>query len=212
MQEPIILGVTPARGGSSTIPRKNVQPIAGKPLIAWTIEAARSSRLLNRYLVSTEDREIAAIAREYGVQVLPRPARLASDAATTLMVLQHVLETVPAEIVVLLQCTSPVRDEGLIDACIKKFLDEEADSLATGFMCTWYEWGTYDKRRQELRGFFHDDGNVYVVKAERIRNGDFWGEKRVRYPTSREQNFEIDDAFDFWLNEEILKKRHGNSR
>lgn len=201
----MILGITPARGGSKTIPRKNVKKIAGKPLICWTIEAAKQSKLLDRYVVSTEDEEIARIAKWYGAQVVDRPAKLATDKATTIAVMRGVLKKIPADVVVLLQCTSPVREKGLIDACIRRFLDTKADSLATGFMCNLYEWGAYDnKRRQDLKGWFHDDGNVYVMKAENIRKGELWGKKREKYVISTEQNFEIDDEFDFWLNEKIL--------
>jgi len=87
----MILGVIPARGGSKGIPRKNIRMIAGKPLIAWTIEAALKAKLLDRLVVSTEDREIARIAGDRGAEVIGRPAELASDEATTLSVLQHAL-------------------------------------------------------------------------------------------------------------------------
>jgi len=200
-----ILGITPARGGSKTIPRKNIREIAGKSLIAWTIEAASASRLLNTYVVSTEDAEIASVAKRYGAEVIDRPRKLASDRATTLSVMQDVLRKIPADIVVLLQCTSPVREEGLIDKCIQTFLDAKADCLATGFICNLYEWGSYDnKRRQDLKGWFHDDGNVYVMKAQNILKGELWGKKREQLTISRAQNFEIDEEFDFWLNEQIL--------
>lgn len=202
-----ILGVTPARGGSKAIPKKNIKEIYGKPLIAWTIEAAKKSKLIDRYVVSTEDKKIAQIARKYGAKVVDRPKKLATDTATTLSVLQDVLKKIPADIVVLLQCTSPVRDEGLIDDCIKKFFASKADSLATGFMCELYEWGKYSKRRQDLKGFFHDDGNIYVIKGNLIRKGSLWGKKMKKIIISKEQNFEIDDEFDFWLNEQILKIR-----
>lgn len=200
-----ILGITPARGGSKTIPRKNIKEIAGKPLIAWGIEAAKNSRLLNDYVVSTEDAEIASVAKHYGAKVVDRSKKLANDKATTLSVMQDVLKKIPADIVVLLQCTSPVRQKGLIDKCIQTFLKKHADSLATGFICNWYEWGSYDnKRRQDLKGWFHDDGNVYVMKAKNIVKGDLWGKKREQLLISRAQNFEIDEPFDFWLNDQIL--------
>ena len=203
----MIIGVTPARGGSKSILGKNIKELCGTPLIAWTIEAAKQSKLLDRYVVSTDDREIAEIAREYGAEVLGRPKELATDETSTLSVLQDVLKKIDADIVVLLQCTSPIRDRSLIDQCIKKFLETNADSLATGFACKLYGWGTYSVRRQDLEGFFHDDGNVYVIKADLIRKGKLWGEKMVRMEISREQNVEIDDEFDFWLAEQILKKR-----
>lgn len=203
----MILGITPARGGSKGIPKKNIKEICGKPLIAWTIEAAKKSKLLDRYVVSTEDKEVAEVARRYGAEVIDRPRELAEDNVPTLPVLQDVLKKIPADVVVWLQCTSPVRDDGLIDYCIKRFLDSGADSLATGFICKLYEWGKYDKPRQKLKGWFHDDGNVYVLKADLIKKGTPWGKKMEKVIISREQNFEIDDEFDFWLNEKILKKR-----
>jgi CMP-N-acetylneuraminic acid synthetase len=205
----MILGVTPARGGSKGLPRKNLRTLCGKPLIGWTIEEALRSRLLDRYVVSTEDPEIAAVSRSRGAGVLPRPAHLSTDEATTLSVLQHVLREIPADTLVLLQCTSPVRDEGLIDRCIERFLETGADSLATGYMCSLFPWGEYSARRQDLRPFFHDDGNVYVMRADLVEKGELWGDRRERLMTGREENFEIDDEFDLWLNEEILKRRTG---
>ena len=205
----MILGITPARGGSKGIPKKNIKEICGKPLLAWTIEAAKKSRLLDTYVVSTEDKEIAEIARRYGAEVVPRPPELSTDEATTLSVMQDVLGKIDADVVVLLPCTSPVRDDGLIDYCIKRFLETKADSLATGFICKLYEWGTYSARRQDLKGFFHDDGNVSVTKGELIKRGTLWGKKMERVLIDKDQTFEIDDEFDFWLNEQIIKKRLG---
>ncbi|MBM4133146.1 MAG: acylneuraminate cytidylyltransferase family protein [Nitrospira sp.] len=204
----MILGITPARGGSKGIPRKNLREMHGKPLIAWTIESAKSSKLLDRFVVSTEDAEIAAMARRYGAEVLDRPKDLATDEATTLSVLQQVLTHIPADVVVLLQATSPIRDADLIDRCIARFLETRADSLATGFVCKFTEYGRNELRRQDIPGFFYDDGNIYVVKAELLRQGDRYGTHIERMELDREQNVEIDDEFDFWLAEQVLMKRH----
>jgi len=201
------LGVIPARGGSKGIPRKNIKEIAGKPLIAWTIEAAKASKKLDRFVVSTEDSEIASISKKYGAEVIDRPIELATDEATTLSVLQHVLSKIDADAVVILQPTSPVRDRGIIDKCIERFKDAKADSLATGFICKFMEYGTYTQRRQDLKGFFYDDGNIYVIKSELIKNGILVGKKAERVETTREQNIEIDDDFDFWILEKILLQR-----
>lgn len=205
----MIIGITPARGGSKGIPRKNIREIYCKPLIAWTIEAAKKSKLLDRYIVSTEDKEIAGIAKKCGAEVVSRPPELATDEATTLSVLQDILKKIKADIIVLLQCTSPVRDDDLIDKCVKRFLESGADSLATGWECNLFEWGTYSTRRQQLKSFFHDDGNIYILKADIVKAGQLWGKKMEKFPISREQNFEIDEEFDFWLNEQILKKKAG---
>jgi N-acylneuraminate cytidylyltransferase len=204
----MILGVIPARGGSKGIRKKNIKPICGKPLIAWTIEAAQESELLDRFVVSTEDAEIAAVSNQWGAEVIDRPASLATDTATTLSVIQNILTKVDADTVVLLQCTSPVRTPGLIDQCIRKYQESDSDSLATGYFCSLFEWGTYSARRQELKEFFHDDGNVYVVRAENIRKGDLFAGKRETVIVPRECSFEIDDEFDFWINDQILQKRN----
>ncbi len=204
-----ILGVTPVRGGSKGIPRKNIKELAGKPLIAWTIESARNSKLLDEYIISTEDSEIAAVAEKYSAKVLARPYELAQDETSTLAVLQHVLEHISADIVVLLQATSPMRYAGLIDECIKKFIETGADSLATGFMCKYAPYASNNKRRQDMQGFFYDDGNVYVIKADVIRKGDRYGKRIEQVLLDRKYNIEIDEEFDFWLAEEILKSTGG---
>jgi len=203
----MILGVTPARGGSKGVPRKNLRPLCGKPLIAWTFEAASAASLLDRYVVSTEDKEIAEVACRAGVEIIERPEGLATDEASTLSVLQHVLTRVPADILVLLQATSPIRNPGLIDQCIQTLLDTGADSLATGFICKYTEYGKNELRRQDIPGFFYDDGNVYVIRADLVSRGDRFGERIERVVLDREQNIEIDGEFDFWLAEQVLKRK-----
>ena len=202
----MILGVTPARGGSKGVPGKNLKSLCGKPLIAWTIEAAKNARLLDDYLVSTEDLEIARVAEEWGARVLWRPAELATDEVPTLPVLQDVVTQQPADTVVLLQATSPIREPDLIDRCIERFLETQADSLATGFMCKYQEYGSNGSPRQDIEGFFYDDGNVYVIRADLLAQGDRHGEKIERVYLDREQNVEIDDEFDFWLAEQVMKR------
>lgn len=205
----MILGVTPARGGSKGVPRKNIRPVAGRPLLAWTVEAAQRARRLDRYVVSTEDSETAVVARALGAEVLVRPAHLATDETSTLDVLRDVVDRVPADIVVLLQATSPVRDDGLIDRCIEEFEATRVDSLATGFRCLHTAYGANTLRRQEMQGTFCDDGNVYVIRADLLRAGDRYGVRRHEVIVDREQNVEIDDEFDLWLAEQVLRRRVG---
>ena len=204
----MIFGVIPARGGSKGIPQKNVRQVCGKPLIAWTIEAAQQSVLLDRWVVSTEDPEIARISRRYGAEILNRPPQLATDTTPTLHVLKHALDHVSADIVVLLQPTSPIRSSGLIDRCIRQFQDTQADSLATGFMCKYQEYALGNNlRRQDRAGFFYDDGNVYVLRAAMVSAGEQFGEKIDRVLLDREQNIEVDDFFELWLAEKVLERR-----
>ena len=204
----MIFGVIPARGGSKGIPQKNVRQVCGKPLIAWTIEAAQQSVLLDRWVVSTEDPEIARISRRYGAEILNRPPQLATDTTPTLHVLKHALNHVSADIVVLLQPTSPIRSSGLIDRCIRQFQDTQADSLATGFMCKYQEYALDNNlRRQDRAGFFYDDGNIYVLRASMVSAGEQFGEKIERVLLDREQNIEVDDFFELWLAEKVLERR-----
>ena len=203
----MILGITPARGGSKGIPRKNIKMITGLPLVAWTIRAAKESKLLSRYIVSTEDDEIAAVSRQHGAEVLPRPAALAADEVLTLDVLRHVCQDTSSDIIVLLQATSPVRRPGLIDECIGEFIRYDYDSLATGFISKSTECGAKSMRRQDIPGIFCDDGNVYVIKTSLIKDGERWGKKIGRKIISRFENTEIDDEFDFWLAEKILAEK-----
>jgi N-acylneuraminate cytidylyltransferase len=176
-------------------------------MLLWTIEAAQRAHLLDRVVVSTEDPEIAAVTRASGCEVLPRPQELAGDDTTTLEVLQHIVSLIPCHTVVLLQPTSPIRSEGLIDACVERFRTTGCHSLATGFICKYQEYGTgRNLPRQKLPGFFYDDGNVYVIRADLIRSGDRFGKKQERFIISREENFEIDDEFDLWMVEQVLVK------
>ena len=207
----MILGLIPARGGSKGVPGKNIKVICGKPLIAWTIERALQSKKLDKVLVSTDSEEIAAVAGQYGAEVLMRPAELATDAASTQDVMVHALQACPADVLVLLQPTSPCRHEDLIDECIEEFLAGGYDSLATGFDCDYKEYGTNTLPRQQIKGFFYDDGNVYVIKAGNILAGDRYGKKIGRMYLSRWENQEIDDEFDFWLLEQILKEKEGKN-
>jgi len=203
----MVLGVIPARGGSKGVPRKNLKPIAGKPLIVWTIEAAAKSKLMTRCVVSTEDDEIAQVVACHGASVLRRPAELATDDADTLVVLQHALEQMPADVVVVLHPTSPIRREGLIDGCIQRFLDSKVDSLGTIHKDYSYEYGQDMPMRQEIKPRLVDNGNVYVVRAGLIKAGRVLGERLTTFEISREEGVEIDEEFDFWLAEQILLHR-----
>lgn len=203
----MILGLIPARGGSKGVPNKNIKMIHGKPLIVWTIESAQKSKLLDKIIVSTDSEEIARTAKEAGVEVLKRPSYLATDTASTQDVMVHALQNYPADTLVLLQPTSPCRRLGLIDECIQEYLDNNYDSLATGWICDYKEYGKNTLPRQQIKGFFYDDGNVYVIRAENILKGDRYGNKIGRKIITRYENAEIDDEFDFWLLEQILKKQ-----
>jgi len=203
----VILGVTPARGGSKGVPRKNIRLVSGKPLLTWTVEAARSSKLLDRYVVSTEDAEIAEVARAAGAEVAERPPELATDDASTLAVVRHTVGLIDADIVVVLQPTSPIRRPGLVDLCVGHFAATGADSLGTVHRDYSYEYGATMPRRQEIRPRLVDNGNVYVLSATLVRAGRWIGEHPQTFEITREEGVEIDDEFDLWLAQQILAHR-----
>ncbi|HRQ25013.1 MAG TPA: acylneuraminate cytidylyltransferase family protein, partial [Anaerolineales bacterium] len=132
-----ILALIPARGGSKGIPRKNIRSFAGYPLIAWSIAAAKQSALVTRIIVSTDDEEIAAIAREWGAETpFLRPAELAQDKTTDLPVFEHTLKFLEEvegyypKIIVQLRPTSPIRPKGMVDAAISILLNHtDADCV-----------------------------------------------------------------------------------
>ncbi len=202
-----IIAIIPARGGSKGVPRKNIKPICGRPLIAWSIEAAKESKYINRVIVSTEDKEIAEIAKQEGAEILWRPQELASDTATTVSVLQHAIENIPLDIIVLLQPTSPIRINNLVDRAIRRFLDNRVDSLATGFITHEYEWPSANSGipRQKLAGWFYDDGNIYIHKAAHLMEGKWFGKRREKMIIDKYYNFEIDDEIDFFIIEALMK-------
>ena len=201
-----MLGIIPARGGSKGLKRKNIQKLCGKPLIEWSIEAAVESKLLDRFVVSTEDSEIAKISRDAGAEVIQRPKSLAMDTAICIDVMKHVLETIRADIIVLISPTSPIRIDNILDSAIERFLISGSDSLATGFNSTYYEWGTVpEKPRQEMKSYFVADGTVFVHKYDVVLNGKWYGEKIEKMIIPHIYNFDIDLKEDLWAIEGIIK-------
>lgn len=205
------LAVIPARGGSKGLPGKNIRTVAGRPLIAWTIDAAKRSRLLDRVVVSTECAAIAEVATQCGCEVLMRPEALATDDATTIALMSHIASEAPDfDTFVVLQPTSPLRADGLIDACIAEFARGDVDNLATGYYCKMREFGSHNNgRRQDYQGFFYDDGSVYVLTRALVEDGRWFGERIGRHIISKEQCFEIDDEIDEIVLEALLNRYAG---
>ncbi|MDR1050023.1 MAG: acylneuraminate cytidylyltransferase family protein [Deltaproteobacteria bacterium] len=205
---PLILGVIPARGGSKGIPRKNILPIAGHPLVAWSIAAALESGLLDKFVVSTEDPEIKRVAQSYGAAVLDRPPELARDETTTKAVLARVAGELGGDdtVVVLLQATSPIRRRGLVDRVVGEFLKGGRDSLSTGWLQLQYPPHGVEHRRQDIQSVFVNDGSVIALRSANLRNDTLFGQKAGTMVTSREENVDIDEPFDFWLASKVLEK------
>ncbi|KAB0668527.1 acylneuraminate cytidylyltransferase family protein [Oryzomonas sagensis] len=131
-----VLAVIPARGGSKSIPRKNITPLAGKPLLCWTVEVAQQVGEIDRIIVSTDDDEIGRVAGESGAEVYSRPSRLAADDALVIDTLRYLIEALrnegeSADIVMLLEPTSPLRSADDIRQCLALLQDSAIDSVAT---------------------------------------------------------------------------------
>lgn len=225
-QSPRILGLIPARGGSKGIPRKNVKLISGKPLIAWTIEAALRSRQLAAVVVSTDDAEIADVARRYGAQVpFMRPAELAQDGTPGLDPVLHALECLPQyDNVMLLQPTSPLRTTEDIDACISLRHRSGAPAAVSVteperhpfWMYTLGQGGGMHPlmnapavtRRQELPPVYAANGALYYTEAGWLRAGRaFITPETVAYIMPADRSVDLDTPLDWKLAELLLKEQ-----
>lgn len=207
------IGIIPARGGSKGLPKKNILEISGFPLIYWSIEAAKKSMLLDDFYVSTDDMEIAEICKKYGAKVLQRPSNLAKDDTTTLEVLNDIVHKIDCDSVTVLQPTSPLRNHNTIDDCLNEFLNGDYDSLATGYYCKIIEYATHQNlRRQDINGFFYDDGNIYIINSILLKENSWFGKKICRKVIEKELNFEIDDITDFKIVKSLLNDRLSNKK
>jgi CMP-N,N'-diacetyllegionaminic acid synthase len=221
------LGVITARGGSKGLPGKNIRPIGGKPTIAYSVEAALGSRYLTRTIVSTDDKEIAGICRDYGAQVpFIRPEDLSTDHIPHLPVLQHAVGFVeaegdPVDVVILLQPTSPLRQAHDIDRSIELFLEREADTVISasetvyvvaegddGLISSLSDTKVGQFRRQDFSRMLDLNGAVYVMKRDDIMERNrMLGDRVYAYVMARRDSIEIDDQEDFDLVQLIMSKR-----
>lgn len=222
-----ILGLIPARGGSKGVPRKNIRCLSGKPLLAYTAEAALSSNRLSRIVLSTEDAEIAEVGRECGLEVpFMRPSALATDITPTLPVVMHALKELEKlgdkfDAVCLLQPTNPLRRAEDIDNCIELFERSAADCVISvrpvpaEYNPKWVYWQDADgklsistgdaepiRRRQDLPEAYHRDGSVYLTRTDIIIDRQsLYGENILGYEMPAEFSVNIDTEED-WLTAE----------
>ena len=219
-----IIAIIPARGGSKGIHRKNVRILAGKPLIAHTIEQARRAQNITQVVVSTDDAEIGAVAREFGAEVIHRPLEISDDTATSESALVHALDQLAElhryepELVVFLQCTSPIRRDGDIDNAIAALLKAEADSLLSVVRTNAFLWRfvnnqaqslNYDyrarPRRQDREPQFIENGSIYVFKPWVLRRfANRLGGKIALYEMDERSAIDIDTEWDLELCEWVL--------
>jgi CMP-N,N'-diacetyllegionaminic acid synthase len=221
------LAIIPARGGSKQVPRKNVRPLLGKPLIGYTIEHAKQSSLVHRVVVSTDDDEIADVSRTFGAEVVRRPQELATDTASSESALTHVLDELrkkegyQPDLVAFFQCTSPIRDRGDVDRAIRLLQDEQADSLLSACRSHAFVWRreggavkplNYDPLhrlpRQKLPPEYIENGSLYLFRPWVLQKlGCRLGGKIALLEMDYWSSFQIDSLEDFELCEWILRRK-----
>tara|TARA_B100001063_G_scaffold238952_1_gene261805 strand:- start:4545 stop:5177 length:633 start_codon:yes stop_codon:yes gene_type:complete len=200
------LAFIPARGGSKGLPKKNIKKILGKPLIKYSIDSAKKSSKIDHIVVSTDCDEIASISKEDNVEILFRPESVSNDESKTTDVLHFHYEFIKDyDLIVILQPTSPLRPVGLIDKCVNEFLSGSYSNLATGYYCKFKEFGSHNNlRRQDLKGFFYDDGSVYILTPSLIYKKKWFGSNIKKIINERQFSFEIDDEVDFIIMEQLI--------
>jgi CMP-N-acetylneuraminic acid synthetase len=216
-----VVGLIPARGGSKAIPRKNLAPLRGKPLIAWTLEAARASETLTSVAVSTDSDEIAEVAS--GAKILRRPAELAADDTPMRAVVDHALGAlgVPTVLVVL-QPTSPLRRAEHIDEAVRLLLDSDADCVVSvvevphrfgseSLMALHHgrlvPLGPAAGRRQDKQVVYARNGPaILALRPDRLGD-DFYGGDCRAYLMRPEDSIDVDEPFDLELAEFLLERR-----
>jgi YrbI family 3-deoxy-D-manno-octulosonate 8-phosphate phosphatase len=222
-----ILALIPARGGSKGIPRKNVRVVAGLPLVAHSIRAARETPAITRVVVSTDDAEVERVARDWGAEVIWRPPEISGDTASSESALLHALielrseEGYSPELVVFLQPTSPLRRLDDVQNAVEALTTAEADSLFSACEQHAFVWRrqdgvvdsfTYDyrtrPRRQDAPEFLMENGSIYVFKPWVLEQlGNRLGGRIAVYPMSIYDSFQIDERDDLDVMEALFAFR-----
>lgn len=226
-----LLAIIPARGGSKGVPRKNIRPLAGQPLIAYSIAAAQGARAVDRLVVSTDDDEIARISRDLGAEVRRRPSALSQDETPTRDVLQHVAEDLLVEgyrpdAVLTLQPTSPLRTARHIDEAAALFAARpDADSLvscvevphifhprsvmrkeADGYLVPFLDTAQPTRRQTKETVFARNGAAIYITRTERLKDYVFGG-RLLPYMMDIDSSVDIDTLNDFATAERLLQDR-----
>ena len=220
------LAIIPARGGSKRLPRKNVLDLCGKPLIAYTIEAALKSKYINKVIVSSDDEEILNISSNFGADIIKRPDELASDTATTFDAIKHTINNLEKyDYIVLLQPTSPLRNENQIDEAIELLEEKQADAIVSvcemdhsplwsntlpkdGNMRGFLREEILNKRSQDLEKYYRLNGAIYICKTDKLlENKSFFLKDNIfAYIMDRKSSIDIDEEIDFEIAKVLINK------
>ena len=220
------LGIVPARGGSKRLPRKNMLNLCGKPLIAWSIEAALKSKYISKVVVSSDDEEILNISSNFGADIIKRPYELANDTATTFDAIKHTINNLEKyDYIVLLQPTSPLRNEKHIDEAIELLEEKQADAIVSvcemdhsplwsntlpedGNMRGFLREEILNKRSQDLEKYYRLNGAVYICKTDKLlENKSFFLKDNIfAYIMDRKSSIDIDEEIDFEIAKVLINK------
>jgi len=219
------LAIIPARGGSKRLPQKNILNLAGKPLIAWSIEAASKSKYLDKVIVTSDDSEILNVSQNYGVNIIKRPNELASDTATTFDAISHVIENNPKyDYIVLLQPTSPLRNSLHIDEAIQRLFEKNADAIVSvcemdhsplwsntlpenASMQNFIHNEIKNTRSQDLPVYYRLNGAIYICSVDKLLEEKTFIIKKdiYAYKMNREDSVDIDEKIDFLIAATLLE-------
>ena len=211
------LVIIPARGGSKRLPRKNVLDLCGKPLIAWSIEAGLNSKYIDKVVVSSDDDEFLEISKKFGAETIKRPEKLASDTATTFDTIKHTIDNLEKyDYIVLLQPTSPLRNEKHINEAIELLENKNADAVVSvcemdhsplwsntlpedGKMNNFLRDEILNKRSQDLDKYYRLNGAIYICKTDKLleNRGFFLKDNIFAYMMDRKSSIDIDEEIDF---------------
>ncbi|MDX6423450.1 MAG: CMP-N,N-diacetyllegionaminic acid synthase [Gaiellaceae bacterium] len=213
-----VLGLIPARGGSKGIPRKNLAQVGGRPLLEWTLDAARGATELTRVVVSTDDDEIAAAA---GVEVLRRPVELAADETPMLDVIRHAVAELSPDVVVVLQPTSPLRRAEHIDGAVRLLLESNAD-VVVSVVAVPHRYrpdalmdvvdgrvvprGSARTRQEKEVVYARNGPAVLALRSERLGDDLYAGDCRP-YLMDERDSLDVDGPFDLELARLLLERR-----
>lgn len=221
------LAIIPARGGSKRLPRKNILELEGKPLIAWTIEAAIQSNIIDKIIVTSDDDEILNISKKYGSEIIKRPEYLSNDTANSFDAIKHTIEnTEEYGYIVLLQPTSPLRTKKHIIEAIKLLEDKNADAVVSVCemdhsplwsntlpknlsMTSFIRDEVLNKRSQDLERYYRLNGAIYICKTDKLleEKSFFLKDNIFAYQMSRKSSIDIDEEIDFEF-AKIMKEKN----
>ena len=224
-----ILSIIPARSGSKGLPKKNIIPLLGKPLIAWTIEASLNSKYISNTLVSSDSDQILNLSKKFGSNILKRPNSIADDASSAESVVRHALKVLEGEkdfydYIIYLQPTSPLRDEFHVDNAIKLLFEKNTDSVISvydlnnkylklliknydGYIRGISENKFFSKNRQVLPEAYMPNGAIYICRINSfLKYNGFLTKTTVPYLMSKELSIDVDNKDDLEKVEQYLKK------